>query len=202
MGAILACPKCGSMVQVVPPAEWKRETERARAETETEASLALRQAAVPPPLPLPKIPPPPELLGGAAQTTAAAGEVAGAASPVAPAGMIWRKWLILVAAPVAAAVVAAGRLVDLVRQGPPGAGRAGGRSSGRFGPADQSGSNGRAAQSAGCRHVGPPLAAARRQFLVSLQPAKLGGEENFRRTLTLVEPAWDSSIGRVIGILD
>ena len=99
IGAILECPKCNSMVHIVPPEGWEP--------TETTAAMAAGLAG---PLgdaagtePLPEA----EAAAGVCETEALA-----AAAPAglrgSPAELMWRKRLLLGAAPVAGLIVAVG----------------------------------------------------------------------------------------------
>lgn len=152
IGEILTCPKCGSMVEVVPPPGWEFTEESPEEPAGAEAAgagaglagvaRAAEQSAIetPPPeghdtlsvsrgepahesaeatssTPHPAPPPivPPEPAGPSAASGAApdagalqAGEgAAWGMSPVAvaPAELLWRKWLILATAPLAGLVI-------------------------------------------------------------------------------------------------
>jgi len=127
IGAILECPKCGSMVQVIPPAGRVDESQQGRNHAGSVEKTATPVAATA------------DLATGKAASSAdsnepASGETAFAEAveggkpdgqsastvgvdaellgPVrvgaSPAEMLWRKWLVLATAPVAGLVAAAG----------------------------------------------------------------------------------------------
>ena len=87
VGSILECPKCGGMVQVIPPEGWQPETSPADLPADSDASPA----------------------EGVEQNTEVGAESPGPPSlAVSPAELAWRKWLLLGGVPAAAVVVAIG----------------------------------------------------------------------------------------------
>ena len=120
LGQILACPKCESMVQVLPPPGWQAEPKSdPRQGANAEESTAESSAAVTSiPPSLPKTSALPELSGEAAEPLLAGQpETAEAdsrqswglgAAALSPTEVLWRKWLLLAAAPVAGLVIIVG----------------------------------------------------------------------------------------------
>ena len=153
IGQILACPKCGSMVQVLPPPGWKAEEKPKQPADEKETSA--REGSTVEQTPPPENPkatarkrrlPTAKALGTAASAQAAsppidatASQLPDTAKPVAaiaaagaavdqpygstsespqpmpltavalsPTEALWRKWLIMAAAPVAGLVIVVG----------------------------------------------------------------------------------------------
>jgi hypothetical protein len=96
IGAILECPKCGSMVQVLPPEGWEPESQLAPQTAGSETSAVAG----------------PQHAGPQGGSETAAGVGAGLGGPpalgVSPAELAWRKWLLLGAAPAAGLVLVIG----------------------------------------------------------------------------------------------
>jgi hypothetical protein len=225
IGQILACPKCESMVQVVPPPDWKPKGEADQSDVQPEdrrsdelpeaekgcqgrlvgpcpssgadkpppppggaenakpgqpeAPSRRRKAAAPPPLP--PIP---------------AGAPAGLSSAMAPAEALWRKWLVLAAAPAAAAVLAIG----VWSMWPGGSDVPAPVVVAPSDPAPP-------ADSAPAAEEPQPPAPARldrrwlpsgAQMLFSLRPRELAGLEELGLSLSLAEPTWQSGVRRLI----
>jgi len=220
IGEILACPKCGSMVQVTPPSEWKRETaasgqagektlpKSASKPPENIASSAAPAGAkaaakvIPPPLPQTSVST--ELASGTRGPDAAqvpgqteAGKAAGLAAAVSPAEMLWQKWLFWLAAPAAAAVIAVGAWSIW----PAGSGR-------QLTPQvaiapEDAGSPAAPAREVGATDPSPSKLDRRwlpdrTQLLLSIRLGILAEAEVFGPARSLVEPAWESSLDRVV----
>ena len=96
VGEIHECPKCGSMVQVVPPEGWQPEPQVARQSADADASAAEGV----------------EHAGPQSGSEVAAGVEAELSGPpvlgVSPIELAWRKWLLLGAAPAAGLVIVIG----------------------------------------------------------------------------------------------
>ena len=122
IGAILACPKCGSMVEIAPPEDWQPETE-SKQESAPTAVAATSAAAASTVSQLPQPPPLQETPGDQAEPATTASQESPAAdspadaeltAPPSPSAyasateMAWRKWLLLSATAVGVAVVVAG----------------------------------------------------------------------------------------------
>jgi len=138
IGAILECPKCGSMVEVAPPEDWKpeEETEQKLAPKTAAATAAAAASPVagadaagqpttadsqpvqaPPVQDSPAAPSEPAATPSAEEATTPGGvddaELAPRQSPstyASAAEMAWRKWLLLSATGIGAVVVAVGAL--------------------------------------------------------------------------------------------
>ena len=108
IGEILGCPKCGSMVQITPPEGWVPPQPPVEAVaagvaataggTAEEASIAGSETAD---ASL-------ESLEGVASEAMPEPAVAPAALQASPAELLWRKWLLMGAAPVVVVVLAVG----------------------------------------------------------------------------------------------
>jgi len=133
IGAILACPKCGSMVQVVPPPDWEPEpveppkatsisavgagyvTKESPAEApstergDPDDQIADADAPTGDAQPADELAPPATEAPTAEESTAAGAAAAG--PPVlwaSPTELLWRKWLLWASGPVAGLVIVAG----------------------------------------------------------------------------------------------
>jgi len=248
IGAILACPKCGSMVHVVPPRGWKQQSEPAEkkpgehepspgeapgpVEAESAADRpaprtpeqpntrqtsaaeaptpepAGRGKATPPPLPKSAGPPrlrpprpPSEMTEEPGErVTADAGDSGSwrrSAAAVAPAELVWRKWLWLAAGPAAGLVIVVAGWSILSSRGRPEPPAAAIET--QQGPAPN------------LEPVPPeaqpepiPARVDRRwlpedtKLLLSLQLSELAGLEEFSRAVALCDPFWRSAVGRVL----
>ncbi|MHC4405052.1 MAG: DUF1559 family PulG-like putative transporter, partial [Planctomycetota bacterium] len=133
IGQILTCPKCGSLVEVAPPAGWKPSRSAPEGEAsqeppqrkggskgrQSQAKAAAASAALspglkaeapkrvePPDLPPPAVPTaadPPVAAEGASTPAADAWEMPPV--EVAPTELLWRKWVLWAAAPLAGLVI-------------------------------------------------------------------------------------------------
>jgi len=142
IGAILECPKCGSMVQVVPPKGWVLPEKPLAAAIPAAAPAApppaVTAAAVPPATvtpppavppvissirppvppvapPLPNAPP----LPGAPPLPAAAPAPVSAPLLGLPAGLLWHKWLLLAGAPLLGLILVMGTWMVFFSRSPP-----------------------------------------------------------------------------------
>lgn len=103
IGQILACPKCGSMVQVVPPPGWQPSAEPNAAEPAPADALPMppAPAEASPQAPANDLPAPPEPVP--------------APGWVSPAELWWRQLVVWGTAPIAAAVIGAAVWLGLTR---------------------------------------------------------------------------------------
>lgn len=122
IGAILECPKCTSMVQVVPPVGWKSPSATLPADPQPTAVQQRPAIQQPPALPLghhvevvPKAPNSPRTAWSGSPAAESAGTVAvpgGCESPsgpwASPTELLWRKWLLLGTVSVAGVVLVFG----------------------------------------------------------------------------------------------
>ncbi len=146
IGEIHACPKCGSMVLITPPADWSageaeapapptEATQPSPEATETVSNPAAEPVAEPVSTPTPSVPPPtttvhqvdvaaevPELDALLGQTAAATGEAMPMPAPepmvppTPPGGPLANRWIVLAAAG-ASLVVVGGLLVAMWGRG-------------------------------------------------------------------------------------
>ncbi len=245
IGQILTCPKCGSMVEVVPPPNWKpkpqpacgssREEDAATATQDSErpetigqdpsASPALegpdggaagRQApsvasaestetagkAQPPPLPplaaadgpagtsLPGAP-----KGGGAQEAEVWGQ---SAARLAPAELLWRKWLLLAASPVAGAVIAFGVWAAISSRGAPEPLPTPVADSPVEAPVADEPPAPPEEQEDPIRRLDPTWLPDGTSLVVCLRMSQLASREEFRLLVPTLGPAWPAIAGEVL----
>ncbi|NUQ65239.1 MAG: DUF1559 domain-containing protein [Pirellulales bacterium] len=222
IGNIVNCPKCGSMVQVVPPPGW----EKPKAGPAACAAVAASAAAVVPPIlppnPTQTTPPPePASLGAEIQPSAAPSAPIGEAplphavalrssseppplpAPDAaptpdwasPTEMLWRKWLVWAAGPAAVAVILVGGWAMLPSRPVPEPSRP---------MAAIPASPTAAAEPQPEVKPAEPVRSDRRwlpdqtRMLLRLRLSRLQNQEGFSRAVDFAETAWQASVERVL----